>query len=54
MISLALNTYRFNHNGIYIWLFGEEVWESCKFSGQRIINELESYYEKVAKIYGIK
>ena len=52
MMSLALNTYRFNHNGTYIWLFGDEVWESCKLSGQRIISELEIYYEKVSKIYG--
>jgi len=32
-MALALNTYRFNHNGIYIWLFGDEVWEAVKMNG---------------------
>ena len=47
MISLALHTYRFNMNGCYLWMYGDEMWKNFELYPSRTKSILNNYHLKI-------
>ncbi|KAM3130666.1 hypothetical protein pb186bvf_017258 [Paramecium bursaria] len=48
LLAVALLTYRFNNNGTYIELFGENHWDGGH------VRDIEQYFSKIEKVFKIK